>query len=200
MNYSDYQFRSKVVVFGSSPTFKGFSLSGRFTGTGGTRYSLTVDADINGDFVGGPSNDNDLAFIFDPNDPRVPAPLKASMQKVLDNPNNRAADYLRESIGKIADRNGGSNPFAGTFDLRLSKSIKTFKDQALTLSIDVFNFANLLNRHKGVNFNLGQQTLYTVSGFNRETQEYSYRMNENVGVTQANGTPYQIQLGARYSF
>jgi hypothetical protein len=200
MNYSDNQFRSKIVLFGSSPTFKGFSLSGRFTGTGGTRYSLTVDADINGDFVGGPSNDNDLAYIFDPNAAGVSAPVRESIQKVLDNPNNRAKDYISESLGTIADRNGGSNPFSGTFDLRLSKNIKTFKGQAITLSVDVFNFANLLDRNKGVNFNLGQQTMYTVNGFNQETKQYNYRVNENVGVTQANGTPYQIQLGARYSF
>jgi len=200
MNYSDNQFKDKVVVFGSTPTWKGFSFSGRFTGSGGTRYSLTVDADINGDFVGGPSTDNDLAFVFDPNDPNTPAAVKASMEKVLNNPDNRAKDYIKNSIGKVADRNGGKNPFSGTFDVRLSKSIRTYKKQMLTITADVFNFANLLNKNKGVNYNLGQQTLYTVTGFNQTTKQYNYRVNENVGVTTANGTPYQIQLGARYSF
>ena len=200
INYSDNQFRNKVVFYGSTPTFKGFSFSGRFTGTSGTRYSLTVDSDINGDFVGGPGTDNDLAFVFDPNDPNTAANVKASMQKVLDNPNNRAKKYIQQSLGKIADRNGGSNPFSGTFDVRLSKSIKTYKKQALTLTADVFNFANLLNKKRGVNYNLGQQTLLTVTAFNQTTRQYSYRVNENVGVITANGTPYQIQLGARYSF
>ncbi|WP_345209442.1 TonB-dependent receptor [Mucilaginibacter gynuensis] len=199
-NYSDNQFRSKLVLYGSTPTWKGFSLSGRYTGTGGTRYSLTVDADINGDFVGGPSTDNDLAFVFDPNDPNTPAAVKASMEKVLSNPDNRAKDYIKSSIGKIANRNGGSNPFSGTIDLRLAKIFKIYKKQALTLTVDVFNFANLLDKTKGVNYNLGQQTLYTVTGFNQATKQYTYRVNENVGVTTAGGTPYQIQLGARYSF
>jgi len=200
MNYSDNQFRNKLVLYGSTPTWKGFSFSGRFTGTSGTRYSLTVDADINGDFVGGPGTDNDLAFVFDPNAASTPAAIKTSMQKILNNPDNRAKDYIKKSIGKIADRNGGSNPFSGTFDLRLAKSIHTYKAQALTITADVFNFANLLNKHKGVNYNLGQQTLYTVTAFNQATKEYTYKVNENVGVTQPNGTPYQIQLGARYSF
>jgi hypothetical protein len=200
MDYSDNQFKSKVVLYGSTPTWKGFSFSGRFTGSGGTRYSLTVDSDINGDFVGGPGTDNDLAFVFDPNNPNTPAAVKASMEKVLNNPDNRAKDYIKKSIGKIADRNGGSNPFSGTFDVRLAKSFHTFKSQQLTITADVFNFANLLNKNKGVNYNLGQQTLYTVTGFNQTTQQYNYRVNENVGVTTANGTPYQIQLGARYSF
>lgn len=200
MDYSDNQFSNKIVLYGSTPTWKGFSFSGRFTGSGGTRYSLTVDSDINGDFVGGPGTDNDLAFVFDPNNPNTPAAVKASMEKVLNNPDNRAKDYIKKSIGKIANRNGGSNPFSGTFDVRLAKSFHTFKTQQLTITADVFNFANLLNKNKGVNYNLGQQTLYTVTGFNQATKQYNYRVNENVGVTTANGTPYQIQLGARYSF
>lgn len=203
INFSDNQFKHKVVFFGSTPSFKGFNLSGRFTGIGGTRYSLTVDADINGDFVGGPGNDNDLAFIFDPNDAKTSATIKASMEKVLNNPDNRAREYIRANLGKIADRNGGENPFSGVFDVRLTKDIKIAKKHKITISADVFNFANLLNKTWGRNFNFNTfntQTLLFVTGFNQETKEYNYRVNENIGVLQANGTPYQIQLGARYSF
>lgn len=198
--YSDNHFRHKVVVFGSTPSLKGFVLSGTFTGFGGSRYSLLVDADINGDFVGGPGTDNDLAFVFDPANPNTPESVRISMEKVLANPDNRAADYIRESLGSIADRNGGSNPFSGTFNLRLAKTFKTYKEQGLTLSIDAFNFANLLNKDWGVNYNLGNQNLLFVTGFDQVKKEYSYRVNENVGVTQQNGTPYQIQVGAKYSF
>jgi hypothetical protein len=122
------------------------------------------------------------------------------MERVLANPNNRAVDYIRNSLGKIADRNGGENPFAGTIDLRLNKNFTVFKTHKISLSVDVFNFANLLNKEWGDNFNLGNQSLLFVTGFNQTTREYTYRVNENVGVTQANGTPYQIQLGARYAF
>lgn len=200
INFSDNQFRHKVVLFGSSPTWKGFALSGRFTGIGGTRYSLTVDADINGDFVGGPGNDNDLAFVFDPKDASVPAGVRESMEKVLSNPNNRAARYIRESLGTIANRNGGENPFFGTIDVRLNKDFNLSKTHKLSLSVDVFNFANLLNRNWGGDYNLGTQNLLFVTSFDQASQQYRYRVNENVGVTNRNGTPYQIQLGARYSF
>ncbi|MBC6112697.1 carboxypeptidase regulatory-like domain-containing protein [Pedobacter fastidiosus] len=198
--YSDNQYRTKLVVYGTTPTWKGFSLGATFRGIGGTRYSMTVDADLNGDFVGGPGDDNDLAFVFDPNSPTTSAANKASMEKVLANPDNRAKEYILKSLGKIADRNGGINPFAGTFDIRLQKDIKTYKNQKLTLSFDAFNFANLLNKKWGVNYNLGNQTLLLVTRFDQAKQQYEYRVNENVGVTQAAGTPYQIQLGARYSF
>lgn len=200
VNYSDNQYRNKVVVYGTTPSWKGFSLSGAFRGIGGTRYSLTVDADLNGDFVGGPGDDNDLAFVFDPNNASTSATVKASMEKILNNPDNRAKDYILESLGKIANRNGGKNPFSGTFDLRLMKDFKTYKSQKLTVSVDVFNFANLLDKTKGVNYNLGNQTLLLVTKFDQAKQQYEYRVNENVGVTQAGGTPYQIQVGARYSF
>lgn len=200
IDYSDNQYRSKLVVYGTTPTWKGFSLGATFRGIGGTRYSMTVDADLNGDFVGGPGNDNDLAFVFDPNNPATSASVKASMEKVLNNPDNRAKDYILKSLGKIANRNGGVNPFSGTFDLRLQKDFKTYKNQKLTLSFDAFNFANLLNKKWGVNYNLGDQTLLLVSRFDQAKKQYEYRVNENVGVTQAAGTPYQIQLGARYSF
>jgi hypothetical protein len=203
IDFSDNQFKHKLVFFGSTPSWKGFNFSGRFTGIGGTRYTLTVDADLNGDFVGGPGNDNDLAFIFDPNDAKTPASIKASMEKVLNNPDNRAREYIRANLGKIADRNGGENPFSGIFDVRLTKDFRIVKKHKFTVSADVFNFANLLNKEWGRNFNFNTfntQTLLFVTGFNQETKEYSYRVNENIGVLQANGTPYQVQIGARYSF
>ncbi len=77
------------------------------------------------------------------------------------------------------------------------------KNHKFTISVDVFNFANLLKKDWGRNFNLNTfntQTLLFVTGFNQVTKEYTYRVNENVGVTQANGTPYQVQIGARYAF
>jgi hypothetical protein len=200
MDYSDNQFRHKLVLYGATPSWKGFTFSGTYRGMSGTRYSLTVDADINGDFVGGPGNDNDLAFVFDPKNAATSAAVKASMEKVLSNPDNRAKKYIQQSLGKIADRNGGSNPFSGQFDVRLQKTFKTFKKQGLTISADVFNLANLLNKGWGANYNLADQSLLFVNGFDQATKQYTYRVNENVGVTTKNGTPYQIQLGARYSF
>lgn len=187
----------------NQPTFKGFNLSGRFTGIGGICYCLTIDANSNNDFVGGPGNDNDLAFMFDPNDSKTPAAVKASMERVLSNPDNRAADYIRKNFGTTADRIGGKNPFSGIFDLRLKKDFKITKTNKFTLSVDVFHFSNMLNKDWGRNFNLSTfstQTLLFVTGFNQSTNEYTYRVNENVGVQQANGTPYQIQIGVRYGF
>ena len=57
MTYSDNQFRHKVVFYGTAPSFWGISVGLRFSGIGGTRYSLAVSGNMNGDFV----SSNDLA-------------------------------------------------------------------------------------------------------------------------------------------
>ena len=201
MNYSDNHFRHKLVLYGVSPVWKGLSLNARFSGLSGTRYSLLVNADINGDFVGQSGVRNDLAFVFDPNNPNTPENLRTGINQVLNESDSRAKDYIRESFGRIAERNGGENKaLVGTVDVRLMKVFRTFGTQSLELSVDVFNFANLLNKNWGGNFNLGNQSLLNVTGFDPNTQRYVYAVNSNVGVIQKNGTPYQIQLGARYAF
>ncbi|SDY80761.1 TonB-dependent receptor [Hymenobacter psychrophilus] len=201
MNYSDNHFRHKVVLYGVSPVWKGFSLNARFSGISGTRYSLLVAGDINGDFVGQTGVRNDLAFVPDPNDPSTSENIRTALNQLLNESDSRAKDYIRESFGTIADRNGGVNKqLTGVVDVRLLKSIKTFKTQSLELSIDVFNFANLLNKDWGGNFNLGNQNLLNVAGFSQATQQYIYTINSGAGVVQKNGTPYQIQLGVRYAF
>lgn len=198
MSYSDNQFRHKVVVYGTAPTFWGISAGIRFSGIAGTRYSLTVNGNVNGDFVA----TNDLAYVYDPNDASTPQYLKDGINAVLNNPNveNSMKDYIRKSFGKIAERNGGENPFYGVFDIRLSKKIKVYRKHNFEVSVDVFNVANLLDKTKGINHNVGTTSLYTIRGFDANTNTYKYAVNTNAGVSSLSGNPYQIQLGLRYGF
>ena len=198
MNYSNNQWRHKVVAYVTSPSFWGFNAGLRFSGIGGTRYSLVVNGNINGDFV----STNDLAYVYDPNSSSTPQYLKDGINAVLDNPNVRGSvkKYIRDSFGKVAERNGGVNGFYGVFDFHLGKSIKIYKTQKLDLSLDLFNVANFLNKDWGVGRNLGNVYLYTVKGFDAKNKEFVYRVNTNAGVTKGNGNPYQFQLGLRYEF
>ena len=198
MNYSSNQFRHKVVVYGTLPSFWGVNLGARYSGIGGTRYSMIVYGNINGDFV----STNDLAYVYDPSDSGTPDYLKQGIQAILDNPDVEKSfkDYVRNSFGKIAERNGGINKFYGTVDLRLSKKFKTFKTQNVELSVDVFNFANLLNKKWGASHALSTQAIYVVKSFDAAKKEFVYNVNSNAGVATLGGNPYQIQLGLRYSF
>ena len=145
---------------------------------------------------------NDLAYIYDPANANTAAYLKTGIQAILDNPKveNSFKDYLRSSMGTVAKRNGGINGFYGTIDLRLTKKFKTFKTQSLELSVDAFNFANLLNKDWGVNHALGSQAIYVVKGFDATKKEFVYTVNPNAGVATLSGNPYQIQVGVRYAF
>lgn len=198
MSYSDNQFSDKVVFYGILPTCYGVSVGVRYSGIGGTRYSLAVNGNVNGDFV----NSNDLAFVFDPNDPAAAEKYGASINGILDNPNadESVKEYIRNSFGQVAERNGGVNGFFGVWDLRFGKRIKTFRTQNLELSADIFNVANLLNRNWGTTKTLGKQNIYTLSNFDAGSQTYNYIVNPNTGVVTPSGNPYQIQLGFRYSF
>ncbi len=204
---SDLDFRHKVVVAASSPEIWGFRLGARYVGLNGRPFSAVVNGDINGD----ESNANDLAFVFNPDDPATPPDIAAAMRRLLDNRDNVAAGYLRENLGRIATRNGAFAPWNSRVDVRLSKRIGTFRGQAAELVVDVFNFANLLDRDWGGQYLLPQGIsnqnpvvqrvpLLNVIGFDQTTRRYVYSVNESFGVLQKQGDPYQIQVGVRYEF
>ncbi|GGC73928.1 hypothetical protein GCM10011387_29390 [Pedobacter quisquiliarum] len=215
ISYSDNQFRNKLVIYGTLPTFYGVTVGVRYSGIGGTRYSLLSGANNNGDFVA----TNDLAYIFDRNDPNVPETVRSGLQRIMDNPDASQSlkDYINNYSGQIARRNGGVNEFFGIVDLRISKKFKFNKTQNLEISGDIFNFANLLNKKWGVNESLGNQALYALNGraavaatptapavpavpnYDAAARSFNYRVN-NAGIVNPSGNPYQFQIGLRYGF
>ncbi|SDA90799.1 Carboxypeptidase regulatory-like domain-containing protein [Algoriphagus alkaliphilus] len=198
MSYSNGQFRNKVVLYGTAPTFMGITFGVRYSGIGGTRYSLVVNGNVNGDFV----NTNDLAFVFDPNTPGLSESVATSMREVLANPNNLALKYLENSLGKVAERNGGENGYFGFWDVRAAKKFyfNNAKRTGLELGADIFNVANMFNKEWGTSKNLGNQFLMTLRNFDRQKQEYVYQINPNVGVANPGGTPFQVQISGRFFF
>ena len=208
MSYSNNQFRNKIVIYGTLPTFYGVSVGVRYSGIGGTRYSLLAGANINGDFV---ASDNDLAFIFDPNNKNTATALADGLNKLLNSPeaSQSLKDYIKKYEGKMAERNGGINGFYGLIDLRIAKKFNLYKNHALEISGDLFNVANLFKKTWGVNEAIGNQKLYALGGkgedgkalpqFDSVKQQYNYIVN-NTGVVSPSGNPYQFQLGLRYSF
>ena len=198
MTYANNQFRHKAVFYASTPSIKGFSAGIRFSGIGGTRYSLAVSGNMNGDFV----SSNDLAYIYDPNDPATPQYLKDGINAILNNPDAEQSvkDYIRNSFGKIAERNGGINGFYGVFDLRLAKRFNINRRHGIEVTMDIFNVANMLNKDWAVKRDLGKQNIYTIKNFNPTAQNYTYNVRTTTGVSSYSGTPFQCQLGLRYSF
>lgn len=197
MSYSDNQWRHKVVFYGTTPSFWGMNIGVRFSGIGGTRFSA-ITGNVNGDFV----STNDLAYVFDWEDPSVPQNIREGLINLLENPEveDSFKDYLRKNKGKVAERNGGVNKFYGTWDVRITKDITFRNKHTLQLAVDMFNVANMLNKDWGLSHALGKQTLYTITGFDQQKKEFEYNVRTNAGIVTPSGTPWQIQIGAKYTF
>ncbi|MEK6481933.1 carboxypeptidase regulatory-like domain-containing protein [Catalinimonas sp. 4WD22] len=200
--FSDNHFDNKLVVNFLSPSFYGFNVGATVIGIGGTRYSFLVSgtgSSLNGDF----NLRNDLAYVYDPNDPSTPENIREGILSVLDDPETSQStkDYLRDNFGRIADRNAGVNPFFATMDLRIIKSISLAGDHSLEFTADMFNFTNFLNEEWGADNNLSSsRNLLQINGFDQESQSYQYSVQSGVGTKPINGTPWRLQLGVRYSF
>ncbi|GAB7257839.1 TonB-dependent receptor [Polaribacter sp. OB-PA-B3] len=200
--YSDNHFDTKLVVNGATPTWKGFTLGATVVGTGGSRYSLHTSGNksANGDF----NLSNDIAYIYDPADPSTPQNIVDDYNEILNDPETTDGfkEYLRESFGGFAERNGGKNPFRATVDLRLQKKIEfNGSKSALEFSADVFNFMNLLNKEWGRTNNFSRRRNFmNITGFDQNTKSYTYSVQTGAGTEPINGTPWRLQLGVRYSF
>jgi len=55
-------------------------------------------------------------------------------------------------------------------------------------------------KNAGVNRNLGKQNIYNITSFNAANKTFGYRVNTTTGVSPLGGTPFQAQMGLRYSF
>jgi len=56
-----------------------------------------------------------------------------------------------------------------------------------------------LNKEWGVNKSYGNTALYRINKFDPITKQFEYAKNTS-GLAPLSGNPYQIQIGAKYSF
>ncbi|MFZ5638037.1 MAG: carboxypeptidase regulatory-like domain-containing protein [Pseudomonadota bacterium] len=132
--------------FGENKTSVGLFYEGRK----GKPYSWTYINDFNGDGVGG----NDLMYIPNPGDNTVvfrdlnangSGDEQAAFWAVVN-----ANPELRRHIGGVVERNEAFSPWVNTFDLRVSQEFPGFFDgNKFTVTLDVLNVGNLLNRKWG---------------------------------------------------
>jgi hypothetical protein len=108
-------------------------------------------------------------------------------------------EYLSSRKGNFTERNGGRTPWSTTIDAKIVQRV----GKQIQISLDVFNFTNLINEDWG--------KMYFISN--------SFNSTSSVGLTKVSGEifsftkptqlPYsvdlinskwQMQLGVRYSF
>jgi hypothetical protein len=176
-----------------------------YVGESGRPYSYTYSGDINGDG----SNANDLIYVpANATEARFATgtgqPTPAESWENLNNFIDRV-DCLREARGTVIARNACRQPWSNRIDVRVAQSLATIGAQSAQITVDVLNFANMLNSEWGRSeFVPNQNDVLLVRSGNTVVGERvllnSFRPKANVFNVSDFGSRYQIQLGARYSF
>lgn len=175
-----------------------------YNGFSGGRYSLTMNekTDFNGDGWRG----NNLLYI----------PTKEELDKMqfADTKNLTAAqskqmfeewiesdDYAKNHRGEYAKRNSNMTPWENEVDLHIGQNVYNVKGIGkLQFTFDVYNFANMLNKHWGAHYsnayNLSPLTLEKVSN---GVGVYSYNTNSKP-VASDTSSRWHAQVGLRLVF
>jgi hypothetical protein len=199
----------------------GTTISLFYEGSHQGRFSYVYGTDINRD-----GQVNDLLYI--PRDPSeitfVPLTIGTGTSAITysaQDQSNRFFSYieqdkyLRKRKGQYAERNGALQPWRDQVDIKILQDIFTNiggKKNTLQLSLDIFNFTNLLNKDWGIVKTVNTPSLLTVSntaaltpgGTTRPTfrlandrglpVSQTYRDNLSLAST------YYMQFGIRYIF
>lgn len=195
--YSDGDQPNKLVALLLSPTFYGFSISSSFQLYQNSRYSSYVNNDI----IGTGNNGTNLAYVFDPNDPKTPADIKAGMETLLEKTSPEFRKFLEKNFGKYAPYNGGLQPWRYLWNMSIAKEFRIYKTHKIGLRADIFNVLNLLNHEWGGYSQITNTNLYFVNGFDPATNSFKYTVNQNAGAKVKTANPYySVQFGVKYSF
>ncbi|MEO7990045.1 MAG: carboxypeptidase regulatory-like domain-containing protein [Chryseolinea sp.] len=184
-----------------------------------SRFSYTYSGDMNGDNSGGGGND----LIYIPRDQseivlqditNADATVYTAAQQWADlDTYIKQDDYLNGRRGQYAERNGAYRPWFAQLDLRILQDffmdIKG-KRNKIQLSLDIFNFGNMLNSNWGVLKTPNRTTLLTFRGYdatghpqfnypylnNTTKQTLTETFRDDLGLVSR----WQAQIGIRYIF
>ena len=179
-----------------SPTFYGFSISSSFQAYQNAHYTVNVNKDV----IGEGNDGQDLAYIYDPNDPKTPANIATDMKTLLSKTSPQYRQYLEANFGKFAAYNGGLMPWRTQWNLGAAYDLKLGKTNKITFRADIFNVLNLLSYKWGYYNQITNTTLYNLTGFDAATNSFKYSVNTNAGAIMKAANYYSVQFGARYSF
>lgn len=175
-----------------------------YEGRKGKPYSWTYNNDLNGDSVSG----NDLMYI-----PKGPG----SGEVVFGGAGEAAFwnvveqfDELKNSKGGVVKRNGSFSPFVNTFDLRLAQEMPgLFGNNKATVTFDILNVGNLLNKKWGRTDEIGFQSggaaarSFVNYGGLDSSGRYVYNVTtlEDYATRQAKGeSQWAAQITLKYEF
>ena len=165
----------------------------------GGRFSYTYSGDINNDGSGL----NDLLYI--PTDAEIDQMNFAdAAQRTALKAYISQDDYLSGRRGKYAEKYAAISPWYGRWDIRYIQELELSNGHSVQLSIDILNFANLLNNSWGVREVATNTGLVQPLGVAVANGEPVYSFDTQQKQTFFNdfslNSRWQAQLGLRYNF
>lgn len=203
---SDFGRTHSFLATITYPVLNGLEITTISRLSSGTPYTPMVGGDINGDGAR-----NDRAFIFGP--AAAPdAEVASAMSRLLTDGSPGARACLEAQQGRVADRNSCTGPWQPSLEFQLNYRPDWFGLQRrLTVSMTTVNLLGGIDQllHGADNIRGWGQgarpdgTLLYVRGFDPQTQQFRYVVNERFGATGARGTairiPFQLGIQARYA-
>ncbi|MBU1010144.1 MAG: carboxypeptidase regulatory-like domain-containing protein [Bacteroidetes bacterium] len=225
LSYSDFDMGSRIMAFVSykAEYAKNFAttFSLVFNGESGRRYSYVYN-DNGGRFNNERENAGNLIWIpasqseinlVDKLDNDGNVTLTAAQQWTNLDSFIKSEKYLDANRGSYAERNGSRLPFESVVDLKIVQDFYmkfSGKTHTLQLTLDIFNFTNMLNAEWGTRRYITNDAyqLITWTGFEADgtTPKFNYNGPDNVeGIYNVSdvgiyGSRWTGQIGIRYIF
>ncbi|MBK8627814.1 MAG: TonB-dependent receptor [Saprospiraceae bacterium] len=223
LSYSDFDLGHRVVGYVSyavgttnKSTTKNIgstAISLLYTGQSGNRFSYVYANSLVNDWAR--TEANDLIFVPATKDQIVfKDATSADAQWAALDKYIKEDEYLNSRRGNYAERNGSRSPFQHSLDLKLTQDINLFvgkKSHTLQISLDIFNFTNILNSKWGRQYFVNNDNfrLLTFEGFKDAAKEdYTPMFSFKTPTTNPwtindgafNSSRWSGQFGIRYIF
>ena len=216
LSFSNFDLRHKFVSshsysFDISKKGSGF-VSFLYNGRAGSPFSYVYQGDVNRDG----SSRNDVIYVprdaseinlIDITDASGNVTVSAVEQWERLNAFIEKDPYLRERRGQVAERNGARTPWNHELDMKLEYSHHLKNGNRVSLSFDMLNVFNFLNRDWGrlvfvPNVVNSSFSLLNFRGIENNQPQFQFNIPENTDpyVTDLFNSRWRAQLGVKYSF
>ncbi len=216
LSFSNFDLRHKFVSshsysFDLGKEDTGF-ISFLYNGRAGTPFSYVYQGDLNRDG----SSRNDVVYVpkdaseinlIDITDSSGNITVSAAQQWELLNAFIKNDKYLRERRGQIAERNGARTPWNHELDMKLEYGHSFKNGQKISLSFDLLNVFNFLNKDWGrlvfvPNVVNSSFSLLNLKGIENGEPQFQFNIPEGTEpyVTDLFNSRWRAQVGIKYQF
>ncbi|GAB5563947.1 MAG: carboxypeptidase regulatory-like domain-containing protein [Winogradskyella sp.] len=216
LSFSNFDLRHKIVSnqsynFNIGKNGNGL-ISFLYNGRAGSPFSYVYRGDLNRDG----SSRNDIIYVprdaseinlIDITDSNGNVTISANEQWISLNNFINNDPYLSQRRGKIAERNGARTPWNHELDMKLEYGLKLKNGKKLSLSLDMLNVFNFINKDWGrlvfvPNVVNSSFSLLDFRGIENNEPQFQFNIPEGTEpyVTDAFNSRWRAQFGLNYSF